>query len=749
MRRQKNTDGFTAFAFDWLVNQRLNPIQRRHLLQRLTRPDYPGLVKLVLADLQRKDSGGFGSLEIHRLLLQAQLDECLAAEPGLMNKPAFVSTYLCKLVPSDDVDWQYDRKAAVAYLDRVWEFVEPLDPAFNSLKAHVLYRRLVLDRADGVYDKSRFMEYLKLPRHASYINPRFMKLPESRRYAVNLNYDSQGATLLPPIGSDEPLVRSYLQHFFVKETGYKEYEPYVAETYLKRLFAETKITEGSGDAVRWYAMLSPAEVQALKDRIDLEFVPTNLTVFGVDDEVRLDMHVKNVDKLIVKVFRINTENYYRERGREVNTDIQLDGLVANEEFRFEYDVPSERRVLRNFAFPQLKDRGVYVIDFIGNGISSRAVVRKGTLRYLVRTGAAGQEFTVLNEANELVQNATIWIRGQEYEAQENGTIIVPFSTKPGRQALVISHDGLAALHQFDHQAERYELQAGFYVDREALLKHREAMILVRPRLLVNGTPVGLSNLENVRLQIVSVDHDGTQTSKEVGDFKLHEDRESTYAIQVPARLAALTVRLHAEIEQLSLNKKVPLVATKQWTLNEIDRTPRTEDLHFFQADGQYFLEVLGRSGEARPQRPVRIELQHRDFRDTVTTTLQSDEAGQIALGQLEDIFRIRATDIDGTTREFYLPTDRVAHYGTMHGIAGQTLASSLCRRQAQSSGSFIVIYQSRHTGRGCLRKGRVEQRVPLAERSQTGELPADAQTRQHTNSHSHDQGQIGPALCFG
>ena len=47
-----------------------------------------------------------------------------------------------------------------AYLDRLQAFAARLAPAHNALKAHVLYHRLVLDRAEGVYDKARFLAYL-------------------------------------------------------------------------------------------------------------------------------------------------------------------------------------------------------------------------------------------------------------------------------------------------------------------------------------------------------------------------------------------------------------------------------------------------------------------------------------------------------------------------------------------------------------------------------------------------------------
>ena len=673
LKRRKNTDGLTPHAFDWLIQERLTTVRRRHLLERLKRPDYPGLVPLVIADLRQKDSRGFGSLPIHGLLLWDQLDECLKLRPELLNQQRFVHTYLRKLAPSNDVDWRHDRAAATAYLDRLWKFVSQLDAAHNSLKAQVLYRQLVLDRAAGTYNKSRFMEYLKLPRHAAYVSPQFMKHPASRRYAADLNYSTPEATLLPPIGNDEPLVRSYFEHFFVKDTNFKAYESYVDDRFLKRLFAETKITHGIGEQAQWYAMLEPAEVQAIKDRIDLAFAATNPTLFAVDDEVRLDLHVKNIDKLIVKIFRINTENYYRQQQRPVNTDIQLDGLVPNHELSFEYDVPPERRLRRTFAFPQLKQRGLYVVDFIGNGISSRAVVRKGDLRYLVRTGAAGHVFTILNEDNQPVSEATIWVAGREFAAADNGTVTVPFSTKPGLQNMVIAHDGFAALQRFVHAAEQYSLQAAIHIDREVLLKHEQADIIVRPRLFVGDAPIGLEHLENVRLVILSKDLDGNDTSQVVQDFELHEDRESTHTIQVPARLKELHISLAAEVEQLSTGKRVNVSITKTFAINQIDQSPRTEDVHLLKSGDEYLLEVLGRSGELLAKRPLRCELWHRDFSRPVTTTLQSDEVGQIALGQLPDIVSLAVTGRDGTTKSWTLATDQVAHYQTLHTLARQSL----------------------------------------------------------------------------
>ena len=113
--------------------------------------------------------------------------------------------------------------------------------------------------------------------------------------------------------------------------------------------------------------------------------------------------------------------------------------------------------------------------------------------------------------------------GREYTADDSGDIVVPFSTKPTRQAFIIEHKGLRTLAHFQHQSESYQLKAGIYVDRESLLKHATSPVIVRAGLCLNGTPIGLADLEDVRLTITSVDHEGVSSTKEIKDFECEYD----------------------------------------------------------------------------------------------------------------------------------------------------------------------------------------------------------------------------------
>ena len=689
-----NLNAFEDSALDWLVSTELNPNLRRALLTRITRPDYERFAQLILDDLNSERSGGFGSLPIHRQLLIPQLEELIKAKPELLNQQNFVITFLTKLQPTADEDWRHTPKQLEAYLDRLLKFANRLSPAHNSLKAHILYHRLVLDRMRGTLSKERFVEYLKLPRQVSYLSKKMLASDDLKRFPSDLNANYGGATLLAPIANDEPIVRSYLAHFLTDAPNTKEFEPYVNDVYLKLLFAEVKIVNGLGNAEQWAALLPPADFQRLKERVDLDFAFTNKTQFEPDEHVKLDLFIKNAGTLIVKVYEINAQSYYREQRREVDTDMNLDGLVANVEQTHAIQEGPLRRVAKSFEFPQLDKPGVYIIDFIGNGRSSRALVRKGRLRHLVRTSPAGQQFSILNEKNELVKDAVLWMSGHEYTASADGTIVVPFTNQAQREPIVISRGDQASLDFFQHEAETYTLSAGFYVDRESLLTRKTAQLLVRAGVTSGGTPVSLSLLDDVKLKIVSTDLDGIASSQELPDFKLFEDRESVHEFQVPQRLASLSFELTAKAKKLSGGgQKIDLAASSMVTLNGIDRTEKIEDLHLVLTPDGYVLELRGKTGEPRPSRPVALEFKHRDFRESLSFTLKTDAAGRIDLGPLTDIASITAHGIaaneagnPGDVPEIWpLRPDTHTYAQTVHGKVGEVITLPFLGRKGLSA----------------------------------------------------------------
>ena len=670
---RNNLNRYEEIALIVAATQELSASQLRSLLKKLNHPSVPDLPKLIARDLKASDAQRFGSYTVHNLLTLAQLDELARLVPDLKNETDFVNNYLLRLQPNADVLPELEQDENLALLERLWDFASDRNANHNSLKANILFRRLVLDRKMGVYDKARFLEYLKLPRSVAYINRRLVERVRNNRHLVQLGADYRKFCGLLPINNDEPLVRHFLHHFLVDANDYEEFKPLIEDGYLKERFAEARITAGLGDSERWASMLSPSKYQELMKRIDLEFAHTNPDSFEVDEKVEIKLTTKNVKNLIVKIFEINTANFYRNNEGQIDTDINLDGLVPNWQKTLAFDEAPIRRVERTFSFEEIDHRGVFIVDFIGSGKSSRVMIRKGQLHHVVETTAAGQLVSILNEQHQLVKDATLWVAGRDYPADENGQFLIPFSNQPKTESMIMQFDGLSVRGKFNHLSEAYSLRAGIHVDRESLLKSGKAKVLVRPQLRVAGQPTSLSLVDKVRLIVRATDLDGVEATREFSGLELSESVDTAVEIMVPARLSTIQFELRGNVQVVSRGTPQELVADQTFNVNRINKTETLQAVHLRQNENGYVLAVRGKTGESRKAQAVQVKLKHRLFTDTVTANLQSDAKGQIVLGELKDIARIDVALNGRNQRTWYLQNSEQTTYDSINTSTEQAI----------------------------------------------------------------------------
>jgi hypothetical protein len=448
-----------SYVTDWalagLVAGKLDTNHRRSLLQRLTRANIPGTVPLIAAELAEKSSRGFGGLAIHNLLTLDQLEELATLRPELRKTPAWVTAVLARLRPAAHVDWQHDPAARAAYLAALWAFARQLPPAFNALKVQVLYHQLDLDRRGGDLDRARFLEYIALPRRVAYARSERLK-DVPNEHLVTPGTDAAQGTGLDAVHDDEPLVREYLGQLLLTEDG-EAFTEWLRADWLAELLAVTRLLAGANGADRWAAQLGPTALAALRERVDLDLTVRNPARVAADAAVTIEVDVKNVPQLVVKTFRIDPVAYYLARRAEVDTTVDLDGMVASDEQLIRSDVPAIRRVRQRIPLPGCARPGTYVIELIGNGKSSRALIRKGGLRHTVRVGVAGLTVRVLDDDNQPVPDARLWLGDREYTPRDDGAISIPFSTSPTRASVLLVHGEVAQLEPLHHPAEHYQL----------------------------------------------------------------------------------------------------------------------------------------------------------------------------------------------------------------------------------------------------------------------------------------------------
>ena len=676
-----------------LIDRTLNPRQRRDLLKRVNDPTFPGVVDLIVKDLKAKDAKPFGSLKIHQLLTKSQLESLAEQLPQLRTQQKFVNEFLLRLQPSADTNIQRDAQAYRKHLEAMWKFVSELNPNFNSLKASVLYRLLELDWREGKPDKKRFVRYLQLPRKVAYVN---RKLTDGvrKQSLASLSENFSQFTQSLPINRDEDLVLDYLHTFLESAANSIAFAEYFEGDYLKWQFATAKILSDNGDRESWASMLSPDQYQRLLDRIDLEFAATNDEFFDVDETVEVEVFTKNVDKLIVKVFEINTYNYYRNQRREVDTDISLDGLVANDEQLYEYNDAPLLRKSRKFKFDNLNKRGVYVIDFIGGGKSSRALIRKGRLMIVSEVTPVGQRLNVVNEAGSLVLDATVDVGGRSYTADKDGNIDLPFSTHNSAEKVIVSQAEFSSLQTLKPAKESYALKAAFHVDRESLAQGNEATVVIRPSLSSSGNPIPLDRLQSCKLQITSTSIDGISSTKTISSLSVSERQEAIATFLVPPRLATISFRLETTLKTM-LQKTQTMTATKSFSINQIDSTSEIQDLHLMPTNAGWFVEVRGKTGEIRAGQPVRFTFDVKGLQKPVYVDLQSDNKGQIALGDLANIKTLEGTVSEGSKR-LWNPNPTQMHWSSnFHILSGESVSLPLPNTNIQRDPKLMSLLELR------------------------------------------------------
>lgn len=251
-------------------------------------------------------------------------------------------------------------------------------------------------------------------------------------------------------------MKEYLQHFCIAKGSLESFKGIFEGKVLKEAEEFVAVTHHGKDLTD--LSMSQSTYEALQKKVTLKFPSTNKELFKVNEEVELKLVIKNVQTLYIKIFEFNTETYYKKRLAPFNTTLNLDGLVAAEEETKTYDRPALIQFEDTFKFPQLNGKvGLFIIEFIGNGINARAIVKKGSLSLLHRPTVAGHLAYILDEEKKICSgpNTGIHFDGKYYESnpEKNGRVFIPYGSSVKSDKCILIHQGFAMLGSFSRLTE--------------------------------------------------------------------------------------------------------------------------------------------------------------------------------------------------------------------------------------------------------------------------------------------------------
>lgn len=270
--------------------------------------------------------------------------------------------------------------------------------------------------------------------------------------------------------------------------------------------------------------ITPEEFKRVCDEVEIQFTPNNQEKFKINEKVELWVEVKNIQTIHYKVFEFNTLTYYRKTMKPFNTSVDLDGLESAIEGKRDIDAPENCKRKINFEFPQLTGKvGLFIVEFVGNGKSARAVIKKGSLSLIHRSTIAGHQATMLDDDRKVCKGkgTGLWIENKFYAAKEDGSIFIPYATHGKQLSLIMVHDTFAQLCEFYRKEENYEFSCSFNLNKEQVLVGSTATVLLTPSLKINGRRCNLDILQNVDVKVKTQDFiDNTPTTKNFNNLKV-------------------------------------------------------------------------------------------------------------------------------------------------------------------------------------------------------------------------------------
>ena len=604
-------------------------------------PDTPGVfehIKAFLAgknaDMCFKNGGAFRNLTIAQLddlakAVEGKGEKDFSGHSGSSRRPSscddYVKVVLSKLLSGKDDD-PFNRADRESVLKRRVEFAESLGTAWrlrDRVLSDVLRELLEFYAEAGDYScQDVFWRYLR----------------------------ARGGGRGQAVPGDA-LIGEWLEAAYKAGKKPWDFHGYIDVRFVNPKMAEFMLLDGRPASEVDIGALALGEFEKICNRVELKWAKSNPRVFPADGEVVLEIDVKNVPKMRIAVYELDAAAACRELKGEVSPGIDLDCAVPTFERVVEYSALPVLRHREKLSFPELGKPGLYVVECSGQGVASRVLVRKGSLRVVERRESSGHVFTALDRNGRVVNDAVLWLDGTAFKADENGEIAVPFAAtakSAGKKTAVVGAGRLSSAVSFDHAVESYSLDMAVLLPPEQLVAGREATMLIRPALFTSGAPSSLKILDKPVLSVVFTDLKGRKSVKTIKNFYLSDDAESVCRFIVPENLRRVEVRMEGSVNRMIDAESETLSCTWSRNVNAISSTKQIAQLFLRRTSCGYRIECRGRTGEKIASRPVELKFKHRTFRPeySIVKTLQFDADGAVALGALADIESV-STDAFG------------------------------------------------------------------------------------------------------
>lgn len=574
-----------------------------------------------------------------------QLDELLRLNPDLIKHHEFVFAWLSSKY-YEIIEIQPDQyRDLLSLYSRMLDGIQDFPASYNGLKTTIRNQLLWIGVELGQFDFKLFEEYLKSPQPNSF-------------YKVRVDLGSvhffSRFVRIPP-KSEDLLLQAYFDELFRTQDDIAPFDQYIEATTLRKFFVKARLHAGV-PATEFQDSITPSELQSLIENVEIGFSKTNAKVFERNEEVVVQVVLKNVPRLIVRQYVLNTYAYYLKHNAQIQTNIDLDGLIPSEEQTLDFTVNPLVRSKLDLKVPGLENKaGVFVLELIGNGRSTRAIIKKGSLKCVTMPTSSGTLVKVLDESNTVCkgEGAGIYLDGRFYSTNNsNGQTVLPFAQHTSNKNLILTDGVFSELYEgFTHFNESFELRILPLLPKESAIRGRRAQLKLRTQLLMNGNAASTSLLSGFKLTCIYMSNSGPISSKNITDLVFPEDDKDFLEVdlEIPPKTTSIELSVSTDVQPISKREKVALSWQHSIQLASPHGDPTVYGFFLRNTPEGYLLEVRGKDGNLKDGTEVIVSQTSSYWYGGDNTQVLRAIGGSIPLGHLEDVHLLRVSSNDSST----------------------------------------------------------------------------------------------------
>jgi len=563
---------------------------------------------------------------------------------------------------------------------------------------------LKINKMQNLLEVKPFIEYVKNP----IMDRRLYKQRDFYNNKIE-NDCSYSMINIPSIFFEEinnhQFIEDLLIDFFLYDKAKPEdFKSYFKNDYLKKLEYIAKMYKGEEVKPDEYSTyLSNSEYEEIVKKIELTICEHNPKEFKIEEEVKIDFNFKNTKSINVSIYEINTENYYLTKKTPLTSLINVEGVIASQTFDFKIEGGENplKRIRKLITFDQIPKgkRGVYLIEILGNGMSTRIIIKKGKLNLVTRSTAKGILCQMINEKNEVLKGdkTYLWYNGIKYTCGEkDGFIALPYKAlvDPSNKCILV-HDSYADITEIKKKSENFTLKGYFNLLNESIIPGNMLKVSFKPLLFSNGRETSLEQIKNGIITVIMSKEESREVIPVTNTFDNLEfkddNKEYEFEVLIPPMMKSMKFTFDCDIQINAKGDKKKL--HYEQNSNFISCNNQISLPQFHKVGKKYIYEYLGRNGEnitTKAGTNVNVRINTYDFLRSLDVQLQYDKLGRLNLGELKRVKNININGIQYNLNEYskYCYPERVDI------IPGECFTLPLyTNKKISLDNNYFVLYQ--------------------------------------------------------